>query len=72
MSRKPGAWCHCNKHNQDYPCRESCIMCDTEKLKCPRCKGGIEAIAHGGTEVIAFYICWKCKKIIDVGGKMIE
>jgi len=41
-------------------------------MKCPKCKGRAEAIAHGGTEVIAFYICWKCRKIIDVGGEMIE
>ena len=30
---KPPSWCHCQKHNIDYPCRESCPICDkTVKL----------------------------------------
>jgi predicted RNA-binding Zn-ribbon protein involved in translation (DUF1610 family) len=38
-------------------------------MKCPKCGKQMVGIAHGDTDVLAFYVCFDCKVIKEKGAK---
>jgi DNA-directed RNA polymerase subunit RPC12/RpoP len=43
------------------------VLTDTEKTRCPHCGANVTLLSHARKFEPAFYICWHCRKVFQVG-----